>query len=106
MHEIGKTKNKTSVRAESKNSKNTIGSSNNIITDNQTDFNPNVKESEEMSIQNWNEQDHPRDELGKFTEKGGGSAKDYYESEYQEALKEIAEGKDYAQINYHTQTIK
>lgn len=53
-------------------------------------------------VENWNEQDHPRDEQGKFTEKGGGSAKDYYESEYQKALKEIAEGRDYAQINYNT----
>ena len=121
-------------------------------------------------VENWNEQDHPRDKQGKFTfkhggatvdvfpdgkyadikiyapegktfpngdtwystqketdkaeeqakeiidetfgkvdkdendksEKGEGSAKDYYESEYQEALKEIAEGRDYAQINFNT----
>lgn len=38
------------------------------------------------------------------TPKGGKKEdyKSYYESEYKEALKEIAEGKDYAQINYHT----
>lgn len=38
-----------------------------------TDFTPNVKEHETMNIKNWNEQDHPRDEQGKFTNKGGSS---------------------------------
>lgn len=36
-----------------------------IITDNQEDFNPMIKNN----VQNWNEADHPRDEAGKFTEK-------------------------------------
>ena len=38
---------------------------NNIITDNQEDFNPMIKNNE---VQNWNEADHPRDEAGKFTD--------------------------------------
>lgn len=43
---------------------------NNIITDDNVDFNP--KERQDMNVENWNEQDHPRDEQGKFTEKGSG----------------------------------
>ena len=43
---------------------------NNIITDNQEDFNPMIKNNE---VQNWNEADHPRDEAGKFTGKKGTS---------------------------------
>ena len=42
---------------------------NNIITDNCEDFNPMIKNN----VQNWNEADHPRDESGKFTDKGGSS---------------------------------
>lgn len=49
VHEV----NKTPVRAESKNSiKNTIGSSDNIITDIKSKFNPNVKEHEEIEVNN------------------------------------------------------
>lgn len=42
----------------------------------------NTKE-DEMNVENWNEQDHPRDEQGKFTEKGGEKyeiSKDYKKS--------------------------
>ena len=42
---------------------------NNIITDIQEDFNPMIKNN----VQNWNEEDHPRDEAGKFTGKKGAS---------------------------------
>lgn len=79
VHEI----NKTSVRAESQNSKNTIGSSNNNITDNQDDFNPGIKKNE---VNNWNEEDHPRDENGRFT--SGGSIKSF-----KEQIKDVEEGK-------------
>ena len=40
-----------------------------MAQDNQEDFNPMFKNNE---IQNWNEADHPRDEAGKFTDKGKG----------------------------------
>ena len=42
---------------------------NNIITENSEDFNPMIKNN----VQNWNEEDHPRDEAGKFTGKKGAS---------------------------------
>ena len=60
----------------------TSTSSNLIITDKIQKFNPNVKENEEMNVENWNEQDHPRDEQGRFTEKESG--KTYTEETYDE----------------------
>lgn len=50
----------------------TLKPSDNIITDIQEDFNPGMKNNE---VQNWNEADHPRDEAGKFTEKGKAARK-------------------------------
>lgn len=47
---------------------NIVFNSKTVIENN--NFNPNVKENEEMNVENWNEADHPRDEQGKFTEKG------------------------------------
>ena len=51
--------------------KNLKEESNNIIPDNHEDFNPMIKNN----VQNWNEADHPRDEAGKFTEKGKAARK-------------------------------
>lgn len=103
LYDVREVKNNSSLSANVLRSvKNLKKECTNIINAIQGNFNPNVKEHEEMNIQNWNEQDHPRDEQGKFTEKGNHTAKSYYEKEYQEALKEIAEGRDYAQINFNT----
>ena len=56
---------------------------NNIITDNQEDFNPMIKNNE---VQNWNEADHPRDEAGKFTGKGESIFVNHYDPEFVQSI--------------------
>ena len=33
-----------------------------------------VSQEKEVNMANWNEADHPRDDIGRFTDKGGGSS--------------------------------
>ena len=67
LYDVQEVKNSSSGANDLMSVKNPKEESNTIITDNREDFNPMFKNNE---IQNWNEEDHPRDEAGKFTEKG------------------------------------
>ena len=70
LYDVQEVKNSSSGANDLMSVKNPKEESNTIITDNREDFNPMFKNNE---IQNWNEEDHPRDEAGKFTGKKGTS---------------------------------
>ena len=61
------------------------------------------KEGEPYHVNIDEEEEKPaKPEEKKETKENKKTPKNYYEQEYKKALKEIAEGKDYAQINFNT----